>query len=354
MNRFLSGLAGVSGCVVVVGACARGTVIEEQVDDGGTMTQTDASMPMGCQSCAPGEVCSMGKCAKGCSAGELKCGMNCVDYKNDPTNCGTCGYTCPQGWGCVTGKCQLMCAPPATPCFTTDDAGADAGPMCIDTGKDPNNCGACGNVCMNMVAHGQPGCVGGMCGVGTCDADFADCNKMAMDGCEADLNDDANNCGMCGNKCPMNTPVCSMKKCIASSCGNNKIDPMERCDGSLGVPMGGQVACYPGGTKNECKWDFSKVPQLYCNGSCSWAGAQDCDQADADIFCKLLTGNSASTAMSFQVVTALAQGGFSCPNIGTNLGPIQEYGVNQNVWYQGTSILGNHGPGHVITNVVCK
>jgi hypothetical protein len=95
------------------------------------------------------------------------------------------------------------------------------------------------------------------------------------------------------------------------------------------------------------------VPQLYCNGTCSWAGAQGCDQADADILCKLIKGSSTSTATSFQVVTALGVGGFSCPSYGTNYGAMPEYGVSANVWYQGTSILANHGSGSVVTNVVC-
>jgi hypothetical protein len=37
-----------------------------------------------------------------------------------------------------------------------------------------------------------------------------------------------------------------------------------------------------------------------------------------------------------------------------SLGTIPEYGVNQAVRYQGTSILANHGAGTVIINPVCQ
>ena len=133
------------------------------------------------------------------------------------------------------------------------------------------------------------------------------------------------------------------------TCGNGQVNQGERCDPGLPPPFTG-VGCNAG----TCTYDFSQVPQLYCNGGCTWAGAQDCDQADADVFCKLKVGNPNSIAMSFQVTTALDTFGFSCPlGFGTNLGPLPEYGVNINVWYQGTSILANHGAGNVIVGVNC-
>ena len=303
----------------------------------------------------------MGKCVKGCLATETKCGMSCVDIKTDSANCGGCGKPCPMGYACAAGKCALSCGMGLLACDTTDDAGADAGTKCIDPKKDPQNCGSCGNACNQMVDHGQPGCVNGACGIGSCDMGFADCNMMANDGCETNLDTDKNNCGKCGMACAMQTPVCAQGVCKQTTCGNNVIDMNERCDGTQGVVQGGQMACYPSGNALECKWDFSKVSQLYCNGGCSWAGGSGCDQADADIFCKLKTGNPNATAMSFTLGTALAQEGFPCQPIGsygTALGSIPEYGVNiavnGGVRYQPTSILANHGAGQVITGVVCK
>ena len=47
--------------------------------------------------------------------------------------------------------------------------------------------------------------------------------------------------------------------------------------------------------------------------------------------------------------------GFPCSplGLGTPIGPIPEYGVPQNVTYQNTSILANHGPGQIILNPTC-
>jgi uncharacterized repeat protein (TIGR02543 family) len=131
------------------------------------------------------------------------------------------------------------------------------------------------------------------------------------------------------------------------TCGNGVVDPSEEYDPPPGPFSSVSV------DSGTCTWDFASVPQLYCNGTCTWAGAQGCDQADADIFCKLKTGNPASTASSFTTGTALDQPGFSCPGQGTNLGPKPLRGVSVNVWYQDSSILANHGGGQVINGATC-
>lgn len=132
-----------------------------------------------------------------------------------------------------------------------------------------------------------------------------------------------------------------------TSCGNNILEAGEERDPPPG-PFANMIV-----NAVSCKWQMANVPQLYCNGGCTWAGDSDCDQADADIFCKLRTGNPLSTATSFALTTALAQPGFSCPFIGTEIGPLLLRGVNQSVRYQDSSILANHGPGTVIINPVC-
>lgn len=104
--------------------------------------------------------------------------------------------------------------------------------------------------------------------------------------------------------------------------------------------------------------NFSTINQLYCNGTCSWAGSQDCDQADADIFCKLKTGNPNSVAVEFGVTTALSERGFACPGHGVrntiNLGPLPQFGVTVDVWYTDDSIRSTHGAGSVVVEPVCE
>jgi hypothetical protein len=110
------------------------------------------------------------------------------------------------------------------------------------------------------------------------------------------------------------------------------------------------VTCKP----VTCLYDFSQVTQLYCNGTCTWAGGQGCDQADANIFCKLKTGNPNSVSTGWTNAVAQPTFGFPCqPNYGVAIGPLPEYGVNLSVRYQSTSILQNHGAGSIILNPTC-
>ena len=131
---------------------------------------------------------------------------------------------------------------------------------------------------------------------------------------------------------------------------NGVIDPGERCDTALPPPFVG-VTCKP----VSCQWNFSQATQLYCNGTCTWAGGIGCDQQDANILCKLKTGNPNSVALSWTDTTAQPTFGFPCTPLGYGipLGTIPEYGVNVPVSWQETSILANHGAGQIILNPNC-
>jgi large repetitive protein len=134
---------------------------------------------------------------------------------------------------------------------------------------------------------------------------------------------------------------------VSCGCGDGILEPGEERD-----PPPGPFSSAPVDSAT-CRWHFENVPQLYCEGSCSWAGVGGCDQADADIFCKLRTGNPSSTATRFSITTAQPVPGFSCPFAGTQIGTLPLRGVLVNVAYQDSSILANHGPGTVIINPVC-
>jgi hypothetical protein len=103
--------------------------------------------------------------------------------------------------------------------------------------------------------------------------------------------------------------------------------------------------------------DTSGAKQLYCNGSCSWAGGQGCDRSDADVFCRLLTEDPDARAVSFEVATALDAPGFACPMDGTsygqNLGARPDLGIGR-VVFETRSVRATHGPGDVIVNVRCS
>ena len=143
------------------------------------------------------------------------------------------------------------------------------------------------------------------------------------------------------------SPGC--KALAPTRCGDGKVqEQFEHCDGNTNL-MG--VGCTPG-----CLYDFSSVPQMSCAMTCSWAGPAGCDQADADVFCKLRTGNPQAKATSFKTAAPTDKAGFPCsdskvvfdPDLRKKLGILTEFGVNKEVYYQESKIANTHGVNHVL------
>ncbi len=138
--------------------------------------------------CAMGEACTAGVCARTCLMGQTACGAACVDLLRHPMHCGRCFNPCMSGQVCIDGRCTFDCPAGQTACAMG----------CVNTNIDVNNCGRCGNICL-AVANGTPICGSGVCGF-TCMSGFADCNRTPSDGCEASLST-MTNCGSCGRAC---------------------------------------------------------------------------------------------------------------------------------------------------------
>jgi hypothetical protein len=101
--------------------------------------------------------CNLGKCY--CSGDGTICSDGgCALVESDPLNCGACGFVCEvPSQDCVSGVCtcpfsQSLCGQP--------DAGIPL--SCIDTAEDGDNCGVCGNVCIDTYAAGS------ICSFGLC------------------------------------------------------------------------------------------------------------------------------------------------------------------------------------------
>jgi hypothetical protein len=75
-----------------------------------------------------------GCCPSGTGDHPVRCGETCVDVLNDPDNCGACGNVCGDGTCCSGGECVSLCS----------DGRIWCNGACVDPVNDSDNCGACG------------------------------------------------------------------------------------------------------------------------------------------------------------------------------------------------------------------
>ena len=152
-----------------------------------------------------------GQCGKACGNGQSCCNAACDDLAGDPANCGACGNLCKLAnatAACAAGKCAIgTCGAGFADCDQLAGDGCE-----VNTNTDPKNCLGCGKAC--VVANGVAGCSGG-CTVASCNQGFADCDQLAGNGCEIDLTKDLANCGGCGKSC---APANASGSCVAGLC----------------------------------------------------------------------------------------------------------------------------------------
>jgi hypothetical protein len=78
---------------------------------------------------------------------------------------------------CISGNCAIdLCHPGWGDCDALANNGCE-----VDIDNSPTDCGACGNAC--LVTHATPYCSGSICRIESCDTGFGDCNAYDPDGC---------------------------------------------------------------------------------------------------------------------------------------------------------------------------
>lgn len=277
--------------------------------------------PMHCGSC--GNVCPFGaQCYNGvctlfgCPVGFGNCNGNSIDgcevnLLNNNNHCGTCGNVCnfPNSTStCVSGVCVLTCNMGYLDCNGLVGDGCES-----FIATDPNNCGACGNVCTFPNAVGF--CIGGVCGM-TCDPGFADCNNNMTDGCEVDLQSDLMNCGGCGITCPSyqnGSPTCTGGSCnvicdngfsncnmtLTDGCETNILTDVNNC-GSCGI------TCF-----------FPNSIESCVNGNCFIAGCEfgwaNCNNIPGD-GCEINILTNANNCGACGIVCSLPNATSQCVN----------------------------------------
>ena len=174
--------------------------------------------------CPTSQSCVRGACATVCA--DTLCGASCVDLTTSVTHCGSCGRVCSVTNGtprCAGSVCGIAtCNAGYASCDGVATNGCET-----NTQTDPGACGACGTRC--AFANATANCVGGACALGVCNTGSANCDGVAANGCEVTLAADANNCGRCSNRCnvPNGTP-----RCVGGACGVASCNPgFANCDG---------------------------------------------------------------------------------------------------------------------------
>jgi alpha-tubulin suppressor-like RCC1 family protein len=149
-----------------------------------------------------------------CESGLKACGDRCVGHDDPVTGCGNpdCApCLLPNATAtCGGGACKVAsCAAGFDDCDGVAANGCEA-----NLDNDVLNCASCGRGCARSHASGV--CVRGQCAIGTCDPGYADCNTSFPDGCEAKLDNDPGACGRCGNACAAGR-TCSQGQCLEAS-----------------------------------------------------------------------------------------------------------------------------------------
>lgn len=135
--------------------------------------------------------------------------------------------------------------------------------QCVSLADPGTGCdGACG-AC--KLRDAVAACKDGGCAIAACSAGFADCNRVAADGCEVDKASTHDHCGACGRACGVKR-VCSEGSCEDACragktvCNGGCVDLASdrRHCGGCGVTCGDHQDCVGGvcTQPTTCPWNF--------------------------------------------------------------------------------------------------
>lgn len=167
--------------------------------------------------------------------------------QDDPAHCGSCGQRCrfPQGVSeCVAGICVLLaCEDGFADCDANPVTGCET-----DVTSTVDHCGWCGLTC--SFAGTSSRCEAGQCVIESCELPLQNCNGVATDGCESNIETDPDNCQGCGVVCaaPNAVGACTIDGCGIEGCEDGYVDydgdPANGCEYGLPIlagPLAGAI-----------------------------------------------------------------------------------------------------------------
>ncbi len=233
--------------------------------------------------------CAGGSCEiAGCNLPFADCNASSTDgcesnLGTSVLTCGSCTRTCTVQNGaplCSNGSCGVAsCTAPWRDCDGQYTTGCET-----NTDLSLSHCGGCNLPC--TIANGTPLCSGGSCLVGGCTAPFQDCNTLPGDGCEVNTNTDTANCGGCNNVCTLANASSSCDgagSCQVDSCAGTFRDCNGLAVDGCEININSNLA-HCGGCNLPC--DFAHASES-CNGSCQFGA---CDPGFVDLDGSLSNG----------------------------------------------------------------
>lgn len=241
--------------------------------------------------------CKMDACEEGFEDCDGDDANGCEADLSSLDTCGSCDITCgsdnayAQLTECVEGAspdqntCLIECRSGFDNCDGIPNNGCET-----NLANDADHCGVCGASC--GIANADSSCVNSICAFDGCDEDYGDCdgdmgtlgslfNPGSKNGCEANLINNDEHCGTCGNDCTtMNGDwVCDVDACFANACAGDELtcpDDATQCASNRNDPE----TC--GGCNTNCL-DVPHVADADCSpDSSDRCAITECDAGYAD------------------------------------------------------------------------
>ncbi len=198
------------GCPADLKACDE-TCVERDNPNFGCAAEScePCDITHGTATCAANGACTARTCQKGFKV----CDGVCVSTSNPL-------------YGCGRVRCDPCILPDATASCDIDgecavgacigrrgDCNRDAEDGCeANLNEDVDNCGQCGELCPPM-PHAEVTCGGANCVVRLCDRGWGNCDEVQNNGCETNLLTTHAHCGSCGEPCAPGE-VCEDGRCV--------------------------------------------------------------------------------------------------------------------------------------------